>query len=299
MGASSSRSLGWSLSVRHPAECTVPITGIVLKMQLLVGALLKKVSFTNSHYTRRIFSRRRKDPQQVVSVHDYPGVGYAISLGKASLPINSTGIPEGGVNGCSRFGKPLSVALFRIFGLGKVLWGKRLAKSHQFARPQAYEKSGFEEIEKAIAQSSPCLASPLESDGGLQFLFEFNTVLACPAKSFADTLGFDPDPSLIVGIWRKTSAHAFMLGESVEKQRNTRGHVVRRLACIDFSPFPPVERNVDYISQRKARDGDPQKCLRKITPVGQSTWHKDFHGHANTPILWCRRGALPLLTISC
>jgi hypothetical protein len=42
--------------------------------------------------------------------------------------------------------------------------------------------------------------------------------------------------------------------------------------------------NLGYISQREAGDGDPQQCLRKITPVGERTGHKDFNGHQNTPI---------------
>jgi hypothetical protein len=36
-------------------------------MRLLVSALLEKVRITNSHYTRWILSRGRKNPQQVVT----------------------------------------------------------------------------------------------------------------------------------------------------------------------------------------------------------------------------------------
>jgi len=106
------------------------LTPITRKIRLLVGALLEEVRITNSDYIGGIFSRGRKDTQEVVSVHNYKSVGCAISLGKASLPINSSGIPEAGVNGRSGFSKPLSVALIQVFGrMGKAIRGKRLAKT--------------------------------------------------------------------------------------------------------------------------------------------------------------------------
>src|SRR5262249_22418416 len=67
------------------------LTPIMRKMGLLVGALLEEVRITNSHYIGWIFSRGRKDTQEVVSVHNYKSVGWTISLGKASLPVNSSG----------------------------------------------------------------------------------------------------------------------------------------------------------------------------------------------------------------
>ena len=99
-------------------------------MRLLVSALPEEVSITNSDYIRWIFSRGRKDTQEGVSVHNYKSVGCTISFGKASLPINSSGIPEAGVNGRSGFSKPLSVALIQVFDrMGKAIRGKRLAKN--------------------------------------------------------------------------------------------------------------------------------------------------------------------------
>src|SRR5262252_2228984 len=100
------------------------------KMRLLVSALLEEVRITNSDYIRWIFSRGRKETQEVASVHHYKSVGCATSLSKASFPINSSGIPEAGVNGCSGFGKPPSVALIQVFGrMGRAIRGKRLAKT--------------------------------------------------------------------------------------------------------------------------------------------------------------------------
>src|SRR5215467_15928705 len=106
------------------------LTPIMRKIRLLVGALLEKVRITNSHYIGWIFSRGRENPQEVVGVHNYKSVGWTISLGKASLPINSSGIPEAGVNGRSGFSKPLSVALIQVFGrMEKAIRRKRLAKT--------------------------------------------------------------------------------------------------------------------------------------------------------------------------
>ena len=65
-------------------------------------------------------------------------------------------------------------------------------------------------------------------------------VLTSPTKSFTDTLGFDPGPSLIISIGREANAHALIFGKGIEKQRNAQGHVIRGLARIDFSPFPPL-----------------------------------------------------------
>jgi hypothetical protein len=188
-----------------------------------------------------MFSRGRKDPQEVVTVHDYKSMGCTISLGKASLPINSSGLPKAGVDGCSGLSKPPSVALIQVFRrMGRAIRGKRLAKTRQVTCPQAYEKSGFVGIEKPIAKSIPCLSSFLESHGGLQLLLQLNTVLTSPTKSFTNTLGFDPGSSLIVGIEREASARALIFGEGVEKQRNTQGYVIRGLALVDFCPFPSL-----------------------------------------------------------
>jgi hypothetical protein len=205
----------------------------------LVGALLKKVRITNFHYIHRIFSRGREDPQEVVSVDNDKSVGWTISLGKASLPINSSGIPEAGVNGCSGFSKPLAVALTQVFGrMGKGPQGEVACQNQLSRLPTSLRKVWLCRIEKAIAKAIPGLSSFLESDGGLQILFQLNMVLTSPIKSFTDTLGFDPSPCLIVRVGREASTHAIIFRKGIEKQRNAQGHVIRGLAYVDFSPFP-------------------------------------------------------------